>query len=168
MTNQGEISEEDICTQYILPALVRSGWDVSKQVREQVYFTDGRIYVKGNQTRRGKAKKAESCDFTHISTSWIIKCYLYCVQDEIIRFAPATAQKNIYVKIITSLLFPSLPPHKKRWLKNAIARWKQSTNSNHKSNTANNSQKTSWEPSRAKPLQNLNYLLICSRSERLY
>jgi hypothetical protein len=85
MTNQGEISEQDICTQYILPALVRSGWDVSKQVREQVYFTDGRIYVKGNQTRRGKAKKAESCDFTHISTSWMIKCYLSCVQDEIIR-----------------------------------------------------------------------------------
>lgn len=109
MTNQGEISEQDICTQYILPALVPSGWDVSKQVREQVYFTDGRIYVKGNQRRRGLGKKAESCDFTHISTSWMIKCYLSCVQDEIIRFAPATAKKNIYVKIITSLLFP-LPP----------------------------------------------------------
>lgn len=46
---------------------------------------------------------------THISTSWMIKYYLFCVQDEIIRFAPATAQKNINVNIITSLLFP-LPP----------------------------------------------------------
>ncbi len=54
MTDQRELSEQDICTHYILPALVRSGWDVSKQVQEQVYFTDGRIYVKGNQTRRGK------------------------------------------------------------------------------------------------------------------
>ncbi|MBN3993376.1 MAG: DEAD/DEAH box helicase family protein [Nostoc sp. NMS2] len=59
MTNKRELSEQDICTQYILPALVKSGWDVSKQVREQVYFTDGRIYVKGNQTQRGKGKKAD-------------------------------------------------------------------------------------------------------------
>ncbi|MEG3985974.1 DEAD/DEAH box helicase family protein [Microcoleus sp. S28C3] len=59
MTNKRELSEQDICTQYILPALVRAGWDISKQVREQVYFTDGRIYVKGNLTQRGKAKKAD-------------------------------------------------------------------------------------------------------------
>lgn len=59
MTNKRELSEQDICTQYILPALVRAGWDISKQVREQVYFTDGRIYVKGNRTQRGKAKKAD-------------------------------------------------------------------------------------------------------------
>ncbi|MEH2378835.1 MAG: DEAD/DEAH box helicase family protein [Nostoc sp.] len=59
MTDKRELSEQDICTQYILPALLKSGWDVSKQVREQVYFTDGRIYVKGNQTQRGKGKKAD-------------------------------------------------------------------------------------------------------------
>jgi type I restriction enzyme, R subunit len=59
MTDKRELSEQDICTKYILPALVRSGWDITKQVREQVYFTDGRIYVKGNQTRRGKGKKAD-------------------------------------------------------------------------------------------------------------
>ncbi|MEG4024470.1 EcoAI/FtnUII family type I restriction enzme subunit R [Microcoleus sp. S13C4] len=59
MTNKRELSEQDICTQYILPALVLAGWDISKQVREQVYFTDGRIYVKGNLTQRGKAKKAD-------------------------------------------------------------------------------------------------------------
>jgi type I restriction enzyme R subunit len=59
MTDKRELSEQDICTKYILPALLRSGWDITKQVREQVYFTDGRIYVQGNQTRRGKAKKAD-------------------------------------------------------------------------------------------------------------
>ncbi|PPJ65052.1 EcoAI/FtnUII family type I restriction enzme subunit R [Cuspidothrix issatschenkoi] len=59
MTDKRELSEQDICTKYILPALVRSGWDITKQIREQVYFTDGRIYVKGNQARRGKAKKAD-------------------------------------------------------------------------------------------------------------
>ena len=59
MTNKRELSEADICTQYILPALVRAGWDISKQVREQVYFTDGRIYVQGNRTKRGTGKKAD-------------------------------------------------------------------------------------------------------------
>ncbi|MBC6436044.1 hypothetical protein FM036_44155, partial [Nostoc sp. HG1] len=56
MTDKRELSEQDICTQYVLPALLKSGWDVSKQVREQVYFTDGRIYVKGesNATREGE------------------------------------------------------------------------------------------------------------------
>ncbi len=29
------------------------------QIREEVFFTDGRIYVSGNQTRRGKGKKAD-------------------------------------------------------------------------------------------------------------
>ncbi|MFM6108292.1 MAG: hypothetical protein ACKPEO_23720, partial [Sphaerospermopsis kisseleviana] len=59
MTDKRELSEQDICTKYILPALVRAGWDITKQVREQVYFTDGRIYVKGNQAQRGKGKKAD-------------------------------------------------------------------------------------------------------------
>ena len=59
MTNKRELSEADICTQYILPALVLAGWDISKQVREQVYFTDGRIYVQGNRTKRGTGKKAD-------------------------------------------------------------------------------------------------------------
>lgn len=59
MTDKRELSEQDICTKYILPALVCAGWDLTKQVREQVYFTDGRIYVKGNQAKRGKAKKAD-------------------------------------------------------------------------------------------------------------
>ncbi|MEH1905794.1 MAG: hypothetical protein V7L04_31545 [Nostoc sp.] len=44
MTAQRELSEQDICTQYVLPALLKSGWDVSKQVREQVYFTDGKFF----------------------------------------------------------------------------------------------------------------------------
>ncbi len=41
--------------------------------------------------------------------SWIIKHYLKTIQSDIIRFAPATAQKNINLDIIWSLAFP-LPP----------------------------------------------------------
>ena len=59
MTNKKELSERDICTKFIVPALEQAGWDMHKQVREEVYFTDGRIYVKGNLSVRGKAKKAD-------------------------------------------------------------------------------------------------------------
>lgn len=59
MTNKKDLSERDICTKYISPALERAGWDMHKQVREEVSFTDGRIYVKGNLSARGKRKRAD-------------------------------------------------------------------------------------------------------------
>lgn len=59
MTSKKELSERDICTKYIQPALEKSGWDKLTQIREEVSFTDGRIYVKGNLTSRGKGKRAD-------------------------------------------------------------------------------------------------------------
>lgn len=59
MVSKKELSERDICTQCILPALVKAGWNVETQIREEVFFTDGRIYVKGNKTARGKRKRAD-------------------------------------------------------------------------------------------------------------
>ncbi len=59
MTDKKKLSERDIITKFIIPNLKNSGWDIQKQVREEVYFTAGRIYVKGNKTKRGKAKKAD-------------------------------------------------------------------------------------------------------------
>lgn len=46
-------------SQDITPALEKSGWDMMSQVREEVSFTDGRIFVKGNLTSRGKCKRAD-------------------------------------------------------------------------------------------------------------
>ncbi|MCT7992739.1 EcoAI/FtnUII family type I restriction enzme subunit R [Laspinema olomoucense] len=59
MTNKKDLSERDICTKFITPALEKAGWDMQKQVREEVNFTDGRIYVKGNLTTRGKRRRAD-------------------------------------------------------------------------------------------------------------
>jgi type I restriction enzyme R subunit len=59
MTNKKDLSERDICTKFITPALARAGWDIQKQVREEVSFTAGRIYVKGNLTTRGERKQAD-------------------------------------------------------------------------------------------------------------
>ena len=57
--NKKSLSERDICTKFITPAIKQAGWDIQKQVREEVSFTDGRIYVRGHLTARGKRKRAD-------------------------------------------------------------------------------------------------------------
>lgn len=59
MTTKKELSERDICSKYIQPALEKAGWNPLTQIREEVSFTDGRIYVKGNLSIRGKRKRAD-------------------------------------------------------------------------------------------------------------
>jgi type I restriction enzyme R subunit len=57
--NKKSLSERDICTQFITPAVVRSGWDLHRQVREEITFTAGRIIVRGKLHTRGKSKRAD-------------------------------------------------------------------------------------------------------------
>lgn len=57
--NKKDLSERDICSKFIQPALIKAGWNPLTQIREEVFFTDGRIFVKGNQTTRGKRKRAD-------------------------------------------------------------------------------------------------------------
>ncbi|MFA7402696.1 MAG: DEAD/DEAH box helicase family protein [Pelobacteraceae bacterium] len=59
MTSKKALSERDICTQFIVPALKKAGWDIERQVREEVFFTDGRIYVRGTSSARGSRKRAD-------------------------------------------------------------------------------------------------------------
>jgi type I restriction enzyme R subunit len=59
MISKKDLSERDICTKYILPALVKAGWDIEKQIREEVFFTNGRIFVKGDKAVRGERKRAD-------------------------------------------------------------------------------------------------------------
>ena len=59
MINKKTLSERDICTKYITPAIQAAGWDIDKQILEEVSFTDGRIYVRGRLTARGKRKRAD-------------------------------------------------------------------------------------------------------------
>lgn len=52
-------SERDICTKFITPALVKAGWDVRTQIREEVNLTKGRVIVSGRIVRRGELKRAD-------------------------------------------------------------------------------------------------------------
>lgn len=54
-----KLSERDICTKFITPALIEAGWDLHKQIREEVSFTAGRIVVKGKKHVRKKSKRAD-------------------------------------------------------------------------------------------------------------
>ncbi len=58
MDKQG-LSERDICTKFITPALRHAGWDEMSQIREEVSFTKGRIIVRGKLVTRGQAKRAD-------------------------------------------------------------------------------------------------------------
>lgn len=59
MIDKKSLSERDICTKFITPAIEKAGWDKLIQLLEEVYFTDGKIYVRGKLTARGKAKRAD-------------------------------------------------------------------------------------------------------------
>jgi len=60
--NKKALTEADIRTKFITPALVgvnTEKWDVMTQIREEVYFTKGRVIVRGKTVKRGEAKKAD-------------------------------------------------------------------------------------------------------------
>ena len=52
------MSERSIITQYIIPAIEKSGWD-KKQIDEEVTFTDGKIIVRKKLVSRGNKKRAD-------------------------------------------------------------------------------------------------------------
>lgn len=57
--NKKDLSERDICTKYITPALKNAGWDIHSQIREEVTLTAGRVIVKGQMGMRAKGKRAD-------------------------------------------------------------------------------------------------------------
>ncbi len=54
-----DLSEQDICSKFILPAVTSAGWDLQTQIREQYSFTAGRIIVRGKTIARGKRKRVD-------------------------------------------------------------------------------------------------------------
>ena len=59
MLSKKSLSEQDICTKFITPAIEKAGWDRNTHFLQEVSFTDGKIYVRGKLHSRGKAKRAD-------------------------------------------------------------------------------------------------------------
>ena len=59
--NKKQMSEQDIRSKFIMPAILKAGWDLQKQIREEFYFTEGRVIVQGTGkiVKRGKPKKVD-------------------------------------------------------------------------------------------------------------
>jgi len=57
--NKRDLSERDICTKFITPAIEKAGWDIATQVREEFSLTNGRIIVRGKVHTRAKNKRAD-------------------------------------------------------------------------------------------------------------
>ncbi len=57
--NKHELSERDICTKYILPALKAAGWDEMLQLREEFEISRGRITVRGKLVARAAPRRAD-------------------------------------------------------------------------------------------------------------
>ncbi len=60
--NKKALTEADIRTKFITPALAGAHgdkWDLMTQVREEVYFTKGRVIVRGKTVKRGVARRAD-------------------------------------------------------------------------------------------------------------
>jgi len=53
------LSEQDICSKFILPAITGAGWDLQRQIREQYSFTAGQITVHGQAVSRGEKKRVD-------------------------------------------------------------------------------------------------------------
>lgn len=51
-----QLTETEIRTRFITPAITGAGWVLGEQVREEVAYTNGRIHVRGMMTARGKKK----------------------------------------------------------------------------------------------------------------
>jgi type I restriction enzyme R subunit len=57
--NKKALTETDIRTKFITPAIEAAGWDKVTQMREEYFFTAGRIIVRGKLVARGQGKKAD-------------------------------------------------------------------------------------------------------------
>jgi len=59
VTSKKDLTERDICTKYITPALEKAGWDTITQILEEYLLTRGRVIVRGKLHTRAKNKRAD-------------------------------------------------------------------------------------------------------------
>ncbi len=57
--NKKQLSERDMCTKFITPALEQASWDITTQIREELSLTKGRVIVRGKLHTRAKHKRAD-------------------------------------------------------------------------------------------------------------
>lgn len=57
--SKSQLSEADIISKFILPAIKENGWDDMNQIRQEVKLRDGKVVVRGQIAARKKVKSAD-------------------------------------------------------------------------------------------------------------
>lgn len=57
--NKTTLTETDIITKFILPAIKDAGWNVMTQIRQEVKLRDGKVVVRGKLAARLTVKSAD-------------------------------------------------------------------------------------------------------------
>ncbi|WP_461606765.1 EcoAI/FtnUII family type I restriction enzme subunit R [Aeromonas rivipollensis] len=57
--NKATLTEADIISKYLLPAIKSAGWDDLTQIRQEVKLRDGKVVVRGQMAARKKVKSAD-------------------------------------------------------------------------------------------------------------
>jgi len=57
--NKKQLTETDIITKFILPAVTKKGWNSMTQIRQEVKLRDGKVIVRGQVAARKKVKSAD-------------------------------------------------------------------------------------------------------------
>ena len=73
--NKKQLSERDICTKFITPALEQAGWDVTTQVKEEYPLTKVRVRVENSRHTRepGSQKKMIQQTVKQISQQTLLR-----------------------------------------------------------------------------------------------
>ncbi len=53
------LTETDIISKYLLPAITNAGWDSMTQIRQEVKLRDGKVIVRGQMGMRKTVKSAD-------------------------------------------------------------------------------------------------------------
>ena len=59
IVDKSKLTETDIITKFILPAVKNVGWDDLTQIRQEVKLRDGKVIVRGQVAARKKVKSAD-------------------------------------------------------------------------------------------------------------
>lgn len=57
--NKNHLTETDIITKFILPAIKDAGWNLMSQIRQEVKLRDGKVVVRGKLVARLTVKSAD-------------------------------------------------------------------------------------------------------------
>ena len=101
LMDKKSLTERDICTKYVVPAIQSAGWDIQSQLLEQYHFTDGQVHVRGKKVNRGKQNLLTFCCHSNRTcrwqslkpkTAWLVGRYVI-MPGHIHLFAAATSTK---------------------------------------------------------------------------